>query len=45
MPKVLALQKLSKKLNFKGFGGELEAKSCFPRQSFTKYLRQSLAIM
>ena len=31
---------MPKKSSLKGSGGKLEAKCCFQRQSFTKYLRQ-----
>ena len=43
--KALELPKLSKKFKFEGVWGELEAKTCFQRQSFTKYLRLTLAFM
>ena len=29
-------------MKYEGIWGELKAKNCFPRKSFTKYLRQTL---
>ena len=37
--KALGLKKIVKKIEFEGVWGKLEAKNCFQRQSFTKYLR------
>ena len=45
MLKALELQKLSNKSSLKEPGGELEAKNCFQKQSWTKYMRQTLAFM
>ena len=42
---VIELQKLSKKIKFERVWGKLEAKNCFQRQSFRKYLRQTLFFM
>ena len=39
--KGLTVTKIVKKIKFEGVGGELEAKGCFQRQSFTKHLRNS----
>ena len=41
--KGLTVTKIVKEISFVGVQGELEAKSCFQRQSFTKYLRLTLA--
>ena len=32
-------------IKFEGVLGKLEAKTCFQKQSFTKYLRQTLVIL
>ena len=45
MSRALELQKMTKKIKFERVWGELEAKSCFQRQSLTKYLRQTLVFM
>ena len=39
------VKKTVKKIKLEGVWGELEARSCFQRQSFTKYLRQPLIFM
>ena len=39
------VKKTVKKIKLEGAWGELEARSCFQRQSFTKYLRQPLIFM
>ena len=44
MSKALELSKLSNKSNLKGSGASFEARNCFERQSFTKYLRQTLVL-
>ena len=41
----LIVTKIVKKVKFEGVFGELEAKKCFRRQSFTKYLRLTLVFM
>ena len=38
-------QNCQKKIKFEGAWGKLQAKSYFSRQSFTKYLRQTLAFL
>ena len=45
MLKALELPKLLNKLILKGPGGELEGKHCFQRQSWPKYMRQTLALV
>ena len=45
MLKALGLPKLSNKSSLKGPEGELEAESCFQRQSCTKHLGQTLVFM
>ena len=37
--------KTDKEIKLEGVWGELEAKNCFQRQSFTKYSRQTLVFM
>ena len=40
--KGLRVVKIIKESKFEGVWGELEAKNCFQRQSFTKYLKLTL---
>ena len=41
----LRVTKIIKKIKFEGVWGKLEAKKCFQRQPFTKYLRLTLVSM
>ena len=41
----LCVTKIAKKIKSEVVWGELEAKNCFQRQSFKKYLRQTLVLM
>ena len=41
----LTVTKIGKEIKFEGVWGDLEAKKCFQRQSFTKYLRLTLVFM
>ena len=43
--KDLRLKKNEKQNKLEGVWGDLEARNCFQRQSFTKYLRQSVVFM
>ena len=43
--KNLIVSKIVQKIKFEGDRGELEAKACFQRQSWTKYIRQTLVFM
>ena len=43
--KGLTVTRIVKEINGEGVWGDLEAKNCFQRQSFTKYLRLTLAFM
>ena len=43
--KGLRVTKIVKEIRFVGVWGELEAKKCFQRQSFTKYLRLTLVFV
>ena len=40
--KGLRLTRIVEEVKFEGIWGQLEAKNCFQRQSFTKYLRLTL---
>ena len=43
--KGLRVIKIVKELNFEGVWGDLEAKKCFQKKPFTKYLIQTLVFM
>ena len=43
--KGLRLTRIVEEVKFEGIWGQLEAKNCFQRQSFTKYLRLTLVFM
>ena len=43
--KELRVTKIVKEIKFEGVLGEFEAKKCFQRHPFTKYLRLTLAPM
>ena len=43
--KGLKVTKIFKEIRFDGVWGKLEAKKCFQRQSFTKYLRLAIVFM
>ena len=43
--KDLSVTKSVKEIKFEEAWGKLETKSCFQRQSFTKYLRQTLVFI
>ena len=43
--KSLIVTKIVSKRNFKGELGNLEAENCFQRQSWTKYIKQTLVLM
>ena len=45
MWKALELKKFLNQIKFEGIWGKLEAKICFQKQSFTRYLRQALVFM
>ena len=43
--KNLLVSKIVQKIKFEGDRGELEAKTCFQRQSWARYIRQTLVFM
>ena len=43
--KGLRVTKFVKKIKFGGIWGEIEAKKCFQRKTFTKYLRLTLVLI
>ena len=43
--KGLRVNKIVKEIKFEGIWGELAVKTCFQRQSFTKYLRLTIVFM